>query len=91
MAWIGVRTGLCRLPSNVGWSDIHGIACLSGIGFTMSLFIGTLAFEAPDELNAVRLGVIMGSILSVVAGVIVLRRSLTRNAEILLGAIANRH
>ncbi|MDV7340497.1 Na+/H+ antiporter NhaA [Terasakiella sp. A23] len=75
-SWIAVKIGICRLPRGVNWMQVYGVACLTGIGFTMSLFIGTLAFETSEQLNAVRLGVIMGSILSTFVGVIVLKRSL---------------
>ncbi|MCT4553197.1 MAG: Na+/H+ antiporter NhaA [Pelagimonas sp.] len=71
--WIGVKSGLARLPEGVGWQHIYGVACLTGVGFTMSLFIGSLAFGAAETMNAVRLGVIAGSILSGVLGFAVLR------------------
>lgn len=71
--WLSVKSGLCRLPTGVGWQEIYGVACLAGIGFTMSLFIGTLAFDDSAQLNAVRLGVIMGSTLSAIVGFLVLR------------------
>ena len=74
--WISVKTGLARLPDGVTWLETYGVACLTGIGFTMSLFIGTLAFDSPDQLNAVRLGVLMGSILSGALGFLILRRAL---------------
>lgn len=71
--WIAVRSGLARLPEGVDWRHIYGVACLTGVGFTMSLFIGSLAFGAGDTMNAVRLGVISGSILSGLLGYAVLR------------------
>jgi len=67
-AWVGVRFGLARLPGGVSWAQIYGAALLAGIGFTMSLFIGTLAFADPEHAAAVRLGVLSGSLLSAVAG-----------------------
>ncbi len=78
--WISVRSGLCRLPDDMTWKQTYGVACLTGIGFTMSLFIGTLAFDTPEQLNAVRMGVLMASILSGCLGVIVLRQTLPRAA-----------
>ncbi len=80
-SWISVKAGLCRLPKGVTWSQVYGLACLAGIGFTMSLFIGTLAFETDEQLNAVRLGVIMGSVLSALVGVIVLKKSLSSKVK----------
>jgi NhaA family Na+:H+ antiporter len=74
--WLSVRAGICRLPDGVTWLHIYGVACLTGIGFTMSLFIGTLAFDTPEQLNAVRLGVLMASACSALAGVLVLRAAL---------------
>ena len=72
-AWLGTRLGLCRMPDGVGWSQAYGVALLAGIGFTMSLFIGTLAFPDPEYATAVRLGVLYGSTLSAVLGYLVLR------------------
>ncbi len=72
-AWVAARTGLCRLPEGVSWAQIYGAALLAGIGFTMSLFIGTLAFADPSHAAGVRLGVLSGSILSAVVGYTVLR------------------
>jgi len=59
-----VKLGLAKLPEGANWGQVYGVACLTGVGFTMSLFIGTLAFDDPDLLNGVRLGVLMGSIAS---------------------------
>ena len=74
-AWVGSRLGLCQLPEGVGWMQAYGVALLAGIGFTMSLFIGTLAFADPEHAAAVRLGVLSGSILSAILGYAVLRLS----------------
>jgi len=72
-AWLAARAGICRLPDGVNWLQIYGTSLLAGIGFTMSLFIGTLAFPSPDQAAAVRLGVLSGSTLSALAGYLVLR------------------
>ncbi|SHG61147.1 Na+/H+ antiporter NhaA [Cognatishimia maritima] len=71
--WIGIKSGLARLPEGVNWRHVYGVACLTGVGFTMSLFIGSLAFGADETMNAVRLGVVCGSILSGLLGFAVLR------------------
>jgi len=72
--YVGYKAKWCRLPEDVTWSHIYGVSLLTGIGFTMSLFIGTLAFEHhPQFADDVRLGVLGGSILSGLAGYIVLR------------------
>lgn len=73
--FLAVKIGLARLPEGANWMQVYGVACLTGVGFTMSLFIGTLAFDDPDLLNGVRLGVMLGSILSGVLGYFVLRWS----------------
>jgi len=80
--WIGVKSGLARLPEGVGWRQVYGVACLTGVGFTMSLFIGSLAFGADETMNAVRLGVVLGSILSGLLGFAVLRISAPRPTAI---------
>ncbi len=72
-AWLAARAGFCRLPDGVTWWQVYGAALFAGIGFTMSLFIGTLAFTDPDHAAAMRLGVLSGSILSAVLGYMVLR------------------
>lgn len=72
--WVLERTNLADLPANATWRQVYGVAILCGIGFTMSLFIGSLAFEASEDLgSAVKLGVFGGSLLSALAGWIVLR------------------
>jgi NhaA family Na+:H+ antiporter len=80
-SWIAVRAGIADLPAGVRWPHLYGVALLCGVGFTMSLFIGSLAFEQTDAtlLFDERLGIIGGSILSGVAGYLVLRATLSRN------------
>jgi len=67
---------LAEAPKNASWTQVYGMAVLCGIGFTMSLFIGGLAFAgAPHATDAVKVGVFAGSILSGVAGWLILRRT----------------
>ena len=73
MTWLAVKSGIAKLPTGVNWMHVYGVACLTGVGFTMSLFIGSLAFNSPELMNDVRLGVMTGSILSGVLGFVVLR------------------
>ncbi len=73
LAFLAVRLGLCQLPAGVRLLHLYGAAALAGIGFTMSLFIGTLAFEGPDNQAAVRIGVLVGSLLSGMVGYAILR------------------
>jgi len=72
-AFVAVRLGWARLPAGANWRQFYGVAMLTGIGFTMSLFIGTLAFPDPSYGAAIRLGVLGGSILSAIAGYMLLR------------------
>jgi Na+:H+ antiporter, NhaA family len=72
---LAVAAGLAPRPENSTWAQIAGIGMLAGIGFTMSLFIGMLAFSEPAHAAQLRLGVLAGSILSAVAGYLVLRLS----------------
>lgn len=69
-SWAAIRLGLAKMPNHLNWPLFYGISILCGIGFTMSLFIGTLAFtEASMEHNVLlRLGVLMGSLCSGVVG-----------------------
>ncbi len=75
--WAAVRLGLARLPDGATWFQLYGVAVLGGIGFTMSLFIGTLAFAGPEQGAAVRLGVLAGSLMSAVLGYVLLRNALS--------------
>jgi NhaA family Na+:H+ antiporter len=70
--WAMVRLGLAQRPSGATWLQVYGVALLCGIGFTMSLFIGGLAFRDSLETE-VKIGVLAGSILSAIAGYLVLR------------------
>jgi NhaA family Na+:H+ antiporter len=80
--WIGVKLGVAQLPAGIGWAKIYGAALLCGIGFTMSLFIGALAFgeEGAARIFDERLGIIAGSLVSGIAGYLYLRRELSRHA-----------
>jgi len=72
-AWIASKTGVASLPKGIGWMQIWGLSMIAGIGFTMSLFIGNLAFASADQIAAVKIGVLTGSIISAIAGVLILR------------------
>jgi NhaA family Na+:H+ antiporter len=76
--WIAQKTGFARKPGGCGWRQIYGVSLLAGIGFTMSLFIGGLAFPGREDLvNEVKVGVLAGSLLSALAGYLVLRSTST--------------
>ena len=72
--FLSVKSGLCKLPQGLNWAHIWGLSHLCGIGFTMSLFIGELALKGSHEQIEVRMGVLTGSILSALAGYMVLRK-----------------
>ncbi|MGD2129748.1 MAG: Na+/H+ antiporter NhaA [Lysobacterales bacterium] len=71
---------IAHLPSGATWGQVYGVAVLCGIGFTMSLFIGTLAFEHGNFnlLSGVKLGVLVGSLLSAASGLLILHFALPR-------------
>ena len=72
--WLAVKSGLCAAPANVRWIELYGAALLCGIGFTMSLFIGALAFPAaPETVEAAKIGTLAGSLLSALCGWAILR------------------
>lgn len=73
VTWIMVKLKLAQLPHGANWTHMLGVAALAGIGFTMSLFIGTLSFSDVTHMNEVRLGVLGGSLISAVFGFVVLR------------------
>ena len=81
---LAVRLGLGRLPSGVTWGQVAGGGCLAGIGFTMSLFISGLAFkgeEMAEIQDASKVGILAGSILAAVVGMVVLSKTLPPKME----------
>ena len=74
-AWLAIKLRIAELPNDTRWAQLYGVALLCGIGFTMSLFIGSLAFEhvGQEHANEVRLGILAGSLLSAVTGYALLR------------------
>ncbi len=73
--WIMVKSGFAKLPDGASWRQVYGVCVIAGIGFTMSLFIGALAFPGEYMQAQVKLGVIAGSIFSAVTGWLILRFS----------------
>ncbi len=73
--WAVIRTGLISLPAKVSWLQIYGVGWLAGIGFTMSIFVATLAFESGELLQAAKVGVLFASLVAGVVGWIIIRRS----------------
>ncbi|MDH4099818.1 MAG: Na+/H+ antiporter NhaA [Nitrospirota bacterium] len=77
-SWLAVKAGLTVLPNGVEWKHVAGVGCLGGIGFTMSLFIGTLAFPGNALLETCKLAIIAASALAGIAGLIILSRAKSR-------------
>lgn len=77
--WLAIKLGLAKLPEGATWMQFYAVTILCGIGFTMSLFIGSLAFEAQgtEYMIDVKLGVLVGSLLSAVLGSILISWSQT--------------
>lgn len=73
--WLAIRFGFAKLPKSLGWGHLYGMASLCGIGFTMSLFIGSLAFQETGNDNFVydRIGILVGSLIASLFGYGVLR------------------
>lgn len=84
-AWLAARLGLGRPPSGASWLELYGVSLLCGVGFTMSLFIGALAFPGAidsAEQVEVRLGVLAGSLLSAATGSVVLAVAARRRKDL---------
>ena len=73
--WILVRLGLGALPEGARWKTLWGGSLLAGIGFTMSIFIASLAFTDYDTLALAKIGIVVASLLAAGAGILVLRTS----------------
>ena len=69
---LATKSGFAKLPEGCNWVHMAGVGCLAGIGFTMSLFIGGLAFEATELQTAVRVGVVAASVVATLLGVAIL-------------------
>ena len=75
-AWLVVRMGWADLPAGVTWRHIWGAGCVAGIGFTMSLFIGELAFaDSPELLDVAKVAILAASVVAALVGWVVLRRA----------------
>ncbi len=82
-SWLAIQLKVATLPSGARWADLLGVAALCGIGFTMSLFIGTLAFanQSTELFESVKIGVLAGSVLSALAGWAILRAGQARGSS----------
>ena len=75
-SWIAVKSGAAALPAGVSWSQLWAASSLAGIGFTMSIFIGELAFSDPALISEAKIGIIVASLMAGVWGAFLLNRSL---------------
>ena len=72
-SFLSIKFKLAEMPANSNWIKFYGVGILTGIGFTMSLFVGNLAFlEYPNNLDGVKIGVLIGSFLSAIIGYLLL-------------------
>ncbi|MCX6603203.1 MAG: Na+/H+ antiporter NhaA [Acidobacteria bacterium] len=74
LSWLAVKSGWASLPDGVSWTSVHGAGWLGGIGFTMSLFIGALAFSDAELLARAKLGILAGSLAAGLVGSAILLR-----------------
>jgi len=69
LCWLALASGLCRLPSGVGWRHVAGAGLLGGVGFTMSIFVATLAFAGdPGLVNSSKMAVLLASLVAGAGG-----------------------
>jgi len=82
-AWLAIKSGIASKSSDFSWLSLYGVAILCGVGFTMSLFIGTLAFNVGDLPVNIdeRLGILLGSLFSAVGGYMLLHYSLKKSQK----------
>jgi NhaA family Na+:H+ antiporter len=74
-SWLAVRLGIAEMPTGVGWRRLFSASWLAGIGFTMSLFIASSAFDDPALLDTAKISILVASILAAVIGVLLLTLS----------------
>lgn len=80
-SWLAIRSGVAHLPGGVSWQHLHGASWLAGIGFTMSLFVGSLAFGEGEMLIAAKLGILIASAAAGVIGWLLVSRATSQRAR----------
>ena len=80
VAYLLIKSGVCKMPEGANFAQVYGVAILCGIGFTMGLFIGDLAFKGMDV--DFKLPILIGSLLSAVVGAVVLHLSSPKKSEV---------
>ena len=81
-SYLAVKSKLCELPKGVNWRMIYGVSVLGGIGFTMSMFINSLAFKNYNYINQAKEGIIIATVLSSIIGVFILKISLIKGKKV---------
>jgi NhaA family Na+:H+ antiporter len=81
VTWISAKTGLATPPAELSWGSIFGAGCLSGIGFTMSLFIAALAFGEGTLLSMSKIGIIAASLVAGICGSFILLRQAAKGVS----------
>ena len=76
LSWIGVKLKITDLPEGTKWVHMLGLGLLGGIGFTMSMFISSLAFQDATLLNQAKVGILISSLVAGVGGYLILRKTL---------------
>lgn len=71
-SWLAVKTKLAEMPEGAGWKMLFAVACLGGIGFTMSIFVDTLAFADAEIVSRGKIAILMGSFASAVLGTVLI-------------------
>ena len=73
-SWVAIKLGIASLPKDANWVTLYGVSVLTGIGFTMSLFVDTLAYNDTQIYHyADKLAILLGSFLSAIVGYLILR------------------
>jgi NhaA family Na+:H+ antiporter len=80
-SWVALHFGWAKLPENTTFRHIIGVSLLGGVGFTMSIFISTLAFEEVALQSASKIGILLGSSIAAVLGFLILRFSTTPSVK----------
>jgi len=79
-SWLAIRSGHAAMPEGVTWTQVWGVSCIAGVGFTMSLFVGELAFRDPAMVSEAKIGIILASLIAGIIGFVVLSRGLPKSA-----------
>lgn len=80
-SWIAIRLGIAEMPPGVTWGMILATGVLAGIGFTVALFVTALAFQDPVYAAGSKIGILIGSVIATLAGVLILAKSLPRDED----------